>query len=352
MRDERIEPGNRSNRQTLESAVLGNSHAAFGGGRSEKYLSGQLVGPLPNFLLGFTGPREEAEEIRRQLGEFLRDHLKLELSEAKTLITHARTEAAHFLGYALHVIHTNTRRDSQGRRSVNGQVGLRVPLMSVVEAHRAPYLRAGKPIHRTERMADSVFSMVSQFQQEDRGLVEYYRLAYNLHRFRSLEWTMEQSLVKTLAQKLRLSGAQVYHRFQVTLQTEHGEHRVLRVTVNRGEKKQPLVAQWGDISLARRPNAALHDHPLPVWNGRTELEQRLLADACELCGSRDNVEVHHVRALNDLHRPGRREQPRWVTVMASRRRKTVVGCRRCHMGIHNGHHNGTVARVKRHWRAV
>jgi len=45
-------------------------------------------------LLGFTGPRAEAEEIKRRLGQFPRDDLKLELSETKTLITHARTEAA------------------------------------------------------------------------------------------------------------------------------------------------------------------------------------------------------------------------------------------------------------------
>ena len=42
-----------------------------------------------DFLLGFAGPREEAEEIKDQLRTFLRDHLKLELSPEKTLITHA-----------------------------------------------------------------------------------------------------------------------------------------------------------------------------------------------------------------------------------------------------------------------
>ena len=45
-------------------------------------------------LLGFTGPRAEAEEIKARLAAFLRDELKLELSQDKTLITHARTQAA------------------------------------------------------------------------------------------------------------------------------------------------------------------------------------------------------------------------------------------------------------------
>ncbi len=51
-----------------------------------------------DFLLGFNGPKAEAEMIKQQLRTFLQEELKLELSEAKTLITHARSEAARFLG--------------------------------------------------------------------------------------------------------------------------------------------------------------------------------------------------------------------------------------------------------------
>jgi hypothetical protein len=77
-------------------------------------------------LLGFVGPRNEAEEIKARLAAFLRDDLKLELSEHKTLITHARTGAANFLGYEITVQH-NQRKLTGGRRSVNGAIGLRVP---------------------------------------------------------------------------------------------------------------------------------------------------------------------------------------------------------------------------------
>src|ERR1700761_4397656 len=52
-----------------------------------------------DFLLGFAGPKREAEEIKERLRLFLRDELKLSLSPEKTLITHARTQKARFLGY-------------------------------------------------------------------------------------------------------------------------------------------------------------------------------------------------------------------------------------------------------------
>jgi retron-type reverse transcriptase len=48
-------------------------------------------------LFGFAGPRQEAEEIKHQLGQFLRDTLKLEMSREKTLITHTGSEKARFL---------------------------------------------------------------------------------------------------------------------------------------------------------------------------------------------------------------------------------------------------------------
>jgi retron-type reverse transcriptase len=77
-------------------------------------------------LLGFAGPKAEAEEIKQRLARFLHDDLKLELSQDKTLITHARSGAARFLGYEITVQH-NDRQATRGQRHVNGQIGLRVP---------------------------------------------------------------------------------------------------------------------------------------------------------------------------------------------------------------------------------
>lgn len=69
-------------------------------------------------LLGFAGPKAEAEEIKQRLAVFLRDDLKLELSPDKTLITHARTQRARFLGYEIATASSNcrTRRPSVSDR--------------------------------------------------------------------------------------------------------------------------------------------------------------------------------------------------------------------------------------------
>lgn len=288
-----------------------------------------------DWLIGFSGPRQEAEEIKHLMGNFLRENLKLELSETKTLISHPRTEAARFLGYDIVVLNNNQKLDRRGHRSINGQIGLKVP-PDVVKSKCARFLLHGKPIHRAELIHDSVFSIVAHYQQEFRGIVEYYRLAYNLHQLNRLKWVMERSLTQTLAHKLRTSVSTIYRRYQTTLQTRNGPYIGLQVTVERGEGEKPLIANWGGISLKRNMKAVLNDSPLQIVGPRTELERRLLANTCELCGSQENVQVHHVRALKDLQKEGRNSPPYWVQIMAARQRKTLIVCQQCHMDIHAG----------------
>ena len=146
---------------------------------------------------------------------------------------------------------------------------------------------------------------------------------------------MQQSLAKTLATKHKSSVNKVHQTYGTTWTVNGKLCKGLQVTVAR-EGKKPLIAIWGGISLKRRTQAILNDQPPPFWASRAELEKRLLADECELCGSRDRVQVHHIRALKDLAKPGRREKPLWAKVMSARRRKTLVVCKSCHEAIHAG----------------
>jgi group II intron reverse transcriptase/maturase len=284
-------------------------------------------------LLGFTGPRAEAEEIKQRLAAFLHDELKLELSQDKTLITHARTQAAKFLGYEITVLH-NDRKVTRGRRSANGVVSLRVPA-SVIKAKQASYLSRGKPERRSQLVNEDDHTIVSTYGAEWRGIVQYYLLAGNVHRLYRLHWVMETSLLKTLANKHRSSVSKMARTFKAAAGTPYGPRKCLEARVERNGRK-PLVARFGGIPLRRQKDAVISDRVLvPGVIRHKELVTRLLADRCELCKDTDGISVHHVRRLADLHRPGR-TQPGWAQQMARRRRKTLVVCRSCHDAIHAG----------------
>ena len=284
-------------------------------------------------LLGFAGPKHEAEEIKQRLTRFLREDLKLELSADKTLITHARTDAARFLGYEITVQH-NDSKTTRSRRTVNGQVGLRVPL-DVVKAKCVPYLHRGKPAKQAALQNGSDHTIVAIFGAIYRGIVQYYLLAGDVFRLHRLCWVMEASMLKTLAGKHRSTVAKMAAKHKARIDTSSGPRTCYEARVERDGRK-PLVARFGGIPLQRQRSATITDRqPIRAAHPRKELITRLLADICEVCQHAGEVNVHHVRRLKDLQPPGP-HQPRWASLMANRRRKTLVVCTACHDGIHTG----------------
>ena len=288
-----------------------------------------------DFILGFTGSKAEAKDIKKQIGDFLKIKLHLELSQEKTLITHATEESAKFLGYEIKAQRVNDYIDNKGRRSVNGVIALFVPA-SVIESKCRQYMKNSKAIHRNNLLHDDDFSIVQTYQQEYRGLVQYYILAQNLSWFSKVYWYMETSLLKTLAFKHKSSINKMLAKYKTTTTSTNGRTvPCLQVVVPR-EDKPPLVTTWGGISLSYKKKAVIEDAPYQVYGGRTELIKRLLANKCELCGSEENIEVHHIRKLADLNKHNGKLFPKWKEIMSARRRKTLVTCRDCHHAIHNG----------------
>ncbi|WP_156018203.1 reverse transcriptase/maturase family protein [Streptococcus ruminantium] len=288
-----------------------------------------------DFILGFTGSKAEAKAIKKQIGDFLNTKLSLELSQEKTLITHATGESAKFLGYEIKAQRVNDYIDNKGRRSANGVIALFVPA-SVIESKCRQYMKNGKAIHRNNLLQDDDFSIVQTYQQEYRGLVQYYILAQNLSWFSKVYWYMETSLLKTLAFKHKSSINKMLAKYKTTTTSTNGRTvPCLQVVVPR-EDKPPLVATWGGISLSYKKKTVIEDAPYQVYGGRTELIKRLLENKCELCGSEENIEVHHIRKLADLNKHNGKLVPKWKEVMSARRRKTLVTCRDCHHAIHNG----------------
>jgi hypothetical protein len=283
-------------------------------------------------LFGFAGPKIEAEEIKSRLTRFLRDELMLDLAPDKTLITHARTQAARFLGYEITVQHSATKI-TRRRRSVNGVIRLRVP-KSTVNTKCSRYLKRGKPAHRSELMNASDHEIISIYGAEYRGIVQYYLLAGDVFRLDKLHWVMETSLLKTLAGKHRSTVSRMARKHKATIETPVGPRKCLQITTERPGRK-PLVARFGGIPLRRQDNATITDLSATRSVARPkELVTRLLAGRCELCRDTDGITVHHTRALADLA-ARRQPHPTWVTVMLRKRRKPLVVCRTCHTAIHD-----------------
>lgn len=201
----------------------------------------------------------------------------------------------------------------------------------------ALYTSKGRPAQRGALLHDDDFTIVAKYQAEYAGLVQYYLLAQDVFRLGRLHWVMETSLLKTLAGKHRSTVNVMARKYKAVVETPAGPRKCLQVTVERDRGRKPLVARFGGIPLRRARTVVLTDQrPVMASARRNELIHRLLAGRCEICEDTVNLEVHHVRKLADLSKPGRREKPAWMHLMAMRRRKTLITCRRCHEDIHAG----------------
>jgi group II intron reverse transcriptase/maturase len=303
----------------------------------------KYVRSADDFLLGFIGPKIEAESIRQWINDFLRDELRLELSLEKTLITHAVDEKAKFLGYEIKVSRAHDRR-TNGKRTINGALTLLMPRRVVTNIHQR-YSRNGKVVHRAEILPETDYTLIGRYQGVLLGLYNFYCMATNVgqsNRMGRIKWYLETSLVKTLAYKHRISVRGVYHKYQTTIDGR----KALRVTVNRPGRK-PLVATFGGFPMIRRSQGygSQADFDLAwAWHryatDRSEIVLKMISDKCDLCGADGPVVMHHIRKLSDLNRPGRSQPEDIKRILSARRRKSIPVCKSCHWRIHSGEYDG------------
>ncbi len=295
-----------------------------------------------DFILSFIGTKKEAEAIRDNIAAFLHAQLKVELSSEKTLITNATADKAIFLGYAISLYKVDDKLTPHPymlakRRSINGHVRLGIPY-GLTSKYAQDYIHHGKTVSQPGLLMYSDAHIIDVFQARFRGIAEYYQYAVDRSRLGSLKNIMQQSLVKSLAHKFKISVSTVYQRYRGTQTVNDYTYKTLNVEVP--TKNGVRTIYWGAIPLrvVKAINQPLRDFRETRWGGRSDLFQRLQADKCELCSSSDRCQVHHVRKLADLKRrwEGRKEKPAWVMRMIAMQRKTLIVCHECHVAIHAG----------------
>ena len=282
-------------------------------------------------MLGFNGPKAEAKEIKARIAGFFRETLGLELNDSKTLITHARTQRARFLGYDITVQHSDARLTG-GKREANGKIALKVP-PDVIKAQCARYRRHGKPWPRLELQNLDDYDIVRVYGIEYQGVVNYYLLAQDVWKLNTFWWYSATSMLKTLAAKHHSSVSKMAARYKAKVRTRNGLRSCFQARRERQGKKD-LIARSGGIILQRNWRAEiLAPRPAPAAYPRKELISRLRKRKCELCETGTTVAVHQVTGLNSLGQPGP-GRPAWAALMAKMRRKTLIVCAPCHDWIH------------------
>lgn len=294
-----------------------------------------------DFLIGVIGSKEDAKQVKIDVGEFIKEQLHLEISPEKTLITHGN-DFARFLGYLVTVSREQNRtRTKNGftRRTYVGKVKLYVPKEKWLNrllsygALKISYDKAHgnkevwEPVRRPGLIRLDDIEILNQYNAEVRGMYNYYRLANNATVLNAFVYVMKYSMYKTFAGKYRTSMRKIIRKycrnkdFTVSYQTKSGTKSV--VFYNQGVRRNDKVIATENPDIIGRTNE----------NRRyTRLTDRLQGHVCEFCGAEtEDIEIHHIRKLKDLS--GRAE---WERHMIARKRKTMALCHSCHVKLHNG----------------
>jgi hypothetical protein len=292
-----------------------------------------------DWLVGVSGPKAEAVELKEWIKDYLKKELALELNETKTLVTNAKDRVS-FLGYEIkrwkgvRHLRFRTRRGVHTQRTTNYHLMLLLPrpkLLKFGQKYGNTTNWHGK--RRAELQNLSELEILMTYNAEVRGFLNYYALADNLtaqaNRLLRLTCT---SFLHTLASKRRTTVMQVVRKLK------RGPARYVITLSKAGQtvKEYELFASSRQLQKGRVNYQTQLDEPPNTYQyrSRTELGQRLLAQKCEWCGQTDlqaHFEVHHIRKLKDL-----KGKALWEQVMIARKRKTLVLCRACHVALHAG----------------
>ncbi|MEF2246466.1 reverse transcriptase/maturase family protein [Paenibacillus sp. IITD108] len=288
-----------------------------------------------DFLISVIGSKEDAIVIKEQIKNFLQNKLKLELSEEKTLITH-NTQSIRFLGYDIKINQSQEVLETvKGKaRQLSKNVLLAMPHDRIRDFMlRNCFFRikedgTWKATHVKKYLNYSELEILRTYNSQIQGFYEYYKLANNIFRFHNPYFLIQKSFLKTLANKGKTTSKRIRdsHSFNGKLGVKYQDKK--------GNTKIAYLYK-GPFERNDVPNISEEIDFIPNWMTYftgTSLEDRILANKCEWCGTEEGqFEIHHVRKLKDL-----KGKSLWEKIMIARVRKTMVLCKKCHVDLHAG----------------
>ena len=211
-----------------------------------------------DFLIGIIGDKQEAEILYRAIKTFLNTYLKLEISEEKSGIHHAK-EGTAFLGYVVQNFTSEkieklrspsfARVSAHTRRTIRERIQLRIPERKLSEfCHRKGYGDYEKlqPSRNPRWLQIDDEEILLGYNAEMRGIANYYALATGAKQgLNRLMHLAESSFLKTLANKHDTTASKIASKLRqgndliVTTNTKEGKPKRYKLFKLRNWKPSP-----------------------------------------------------------------------------------------------------------------
>ena len=290
---------------------------------------------VDDFLIGVIGSKETCIKIREEIRVFLEKHLAMTLNIDKTHITHSTTEKALFLGYEISCTPKSKMSigyDSRKRliRRTTRTI-MNAPMKRVVERLRLKgFLNKNDQPTRCRRYINmDLWNIVESYKSIERGVINYYSMANNYGRLAArVHYSLKYSCALTISSKMKLRTMRgAFKRYGKNLEIKVREKSISYPNISFKRSRKFIARPDDNFSFENYFESLVYRHKRHVGN---------LTGPCIICGSPDNIELHHIRALKGISK-----KRNWLSItMANFSRKQVPVCKSCHIKIHKGTYDG------------
>ncbi len=282
-----------------------------------------------DWMIGVSGSKELANQIKLEIGEFLNVELKQTLHPVKTKVIDLRAGKAKFLGYEIYLprlrkISPYTGSGTRTTRRTNPRLRFDIPTDSILErmeerGYIKKLAKGHRPISKASYTPLQDIVIVKHFQSVWRGIENYYSGCTNLEKLQYIHYLMRFSCAMTLAHRHRSSSKKMFAKHGKTLTIKEGDKSV----------SFPVRKEWSYKNRKWLNKRTLID-PFKIYANR--VTRSSLKRKCLVCESKDTIEMHHVRHVRKegVRYGGFRKE------MSLLNRKQVPLCRNCHMKVHDG----------------
>ena len=285
-----------------------------------------------------------ATDLKLRITLFLKKTLELELSPEKTKITCIKTNYARFLGFTLYSYNkTKLSRSPRTKLLIrtggyNIKVGIDMDrVISRLELNGFCD-KSEKPIAKNSYSVLPTPEIITKYNYMISGSANYFiPLIENYRPFTYIQYILEYSCYGTISKKLNSS---IYKIFK-----KHGKPPVFKIYtkyIDRNQEESVSENQFKITSYLenKRKALSLKDNqagsspdifsPMKKINWRTS---KNLNAFCCICGTYENIEWHHVRAIRKGKVTG------FTQVMNQLNRKQMPLCRKHHLEVEQGKYN-------------
>ena len=236
-----------------------------------------------DFIILSNGTRKATQEVKEKVANFLKDELRLTLSEEKTAITHAY-DGFDFLGF-----HIRKYKDTKGVRITPSKKNIQA-----IKDRIARYLDR-------KNHEQAVVAMIYAINPVIRGWANYYRYVTSSREYGNLDYYLVTKFLKWYRGRHKLPKRRAYLQARKWLDREEPLH-LCRFADTKSRRFRWI--QLGNPYLKDEPVKRMTSIPIPkmTWYGKTERDADLRLECikrdqgvCQIC-KRPKIRLiaHHI----------------------------------------------------------